>query len=70
VRAFQHHLVAHGLQASVRITRGRDISAACGQLGKADPDAARVEGTSIAAIRIRREGEGYDASRFAFDDIV
>jgi 23S rRNA (adenine2503-C2)-methyltransferase len=40
VKAFQHLLVTHGIQASVRITRGRDISAACGQLGKADPDAA------------------------------
>ena len=29
-----------------------------------------VEGQKIAAIRIRREGEGYDATRFAFDDIV
>ena len=70
VRAFQTHLVRHGLQASVRVTRGRDISAACGQLGKTDPTKALVEGQKIAAIRIRREGEGYDATRFAFDDIV
>ena len=34
VRAFQHHLVSRGVQASVRTTRGIDISAACGQLGK------------------------------------
>ncbi len=70
VKAFQHHLVTHGIQASVRVTRGRDISAACGQLGKADPTKSTVEEEKIAAIRIRREGEGYDASRFAFDDIV
>ncbi len=70
VKGFQHHLVTHGIQASVRVTRGRDISAACGQLGKADPDKARVDEDRIQAIRIRREGEGYDASRFAFDDIV
>ncbi len=70
VRDFQHHLVAHGLQASVRVTRGRDISAACGQLGKADPEASRVDDGRIVAIRIRREGEGYDTTRFAFDDIV
>ena len=70
VKAFQHHLVTHGIQASVRVTRGRDISAACGQLGKADESKSRVEGERIEAIRIRREGEGYDASRFAFDDIV
>jgi 23S rRNA (adenine2503-C2)-methyltransferase len=41
VRAFQHHLVTRGVQCSVRTTRGIDISAACGQLGKAD--AASVE---------------------------
>jgi 23S rRNA (adenine2503-C2)-methyltransferase len=41
VKAFQHHLVTRGVQCSVRTTRGIDISAACGQLGKAD--AASVE---------------------------
>lgn len=35
VKAFQHHLVSRGMQCSVRTTRGIDISAACGQLGKA-----------------------------------
>ena len=35
VKAFQHHLVTHGLSCSIRTTRGTDISAACGQLGKA-----------------------------------
>jgi 23S rRNA (adenine2503-C2)-methyltransferase len=35
VKAFQHRLVSHGVHCSVRTTRGRDISAACGQLGKA-----------------------------------
>lgn len=35
VHAFQDHLVRNGLSTSVRTTRGRDISAACGQLGKA-----------------------------------
>lgn len=34
VKAFQHHLVTRGLQCSIRAPRGRDISAACGQLGK------------------------------------
>jgi 23S rRNA (adenine2503-C2)-methyltransferase len=37
VKAFQHFLVTRGVQCSVRSTRGIDISAACGQLGKADP---------------------------------
>ncbi len=36
VRAFQHYMVSRGIQCSVRTTRGIDISAACGQLGKAD----------------------------------
>jgi 23S rRNA (adenine2503-C2)-methyltransferase len=35
VKQFQHILMQSGLQCSVRVTRGRDISAACGQLGKA-----------------------------------
>lgn len=35
VQAFQHYLVSRGIHCSVRVTRGRDISAACGQLGKA-----------------------------------
>lgn len=34
VHTFQDHLVRRGLSTSVRTTRGRDISAACGQLGK------------------------------------
>lgn len=62
VRAFQLHLVNHGLQASVRVTRGRDISAACGQLGKNDEDGTVEVGEKIAAIRIRRDGEGLDPS--------
>ena len=37
VDAFQTYLVSHGLQCSVRTTRGVDISAACGQLGKGAP---------------------------------
>ncbi len=35
VKAFQHYLVTRGIQCSIRSTRGLDISAACGQLGKA-----------------------------------
>ncbi len=35
VKRFQHHLVSRGINCSVRVTRGKDISAACGQLGKA-----------------------------------
>ncbi|MCB9762887.1 MAG: 23S rRNA (adenine(2503)-C(2))-methyltransferase RlmN [Alphaproteobacteria bacterium] len=47
VKAFQHHLVSNGISTSIRTTRGTDISAACGQLGKAAqglriPEAASV----------------------------
>ncbi|MCB9686960.1 MAG: 23S rRNA (adenine(2503)-C(2))-methyltransferase RlmN [Alphaproteobacteria bacterium] len=35
VKAFQHVLVSQGMSTSIRTTRGIDISAACGQLGKA-----------------------------------
>ncbi len=42
-RRFQNHLVARGIHCSVRTTRGLDISAACGQLGKADPGARITE---------------------------
>lgn len=34
VKAFQNHVVQGGIQCSIRSSRGRDISAACGQLGK------------------------------------
>lgn len=40
VKAFQHFLVSRGMNCSVRTTRGQDISAACGQLGKARQQAA------------------------------
>ena len=43
VKRFQNHLVARGIHCSVRTTRGLDISAACGQLGKADPGARITE---------------------------
>jgi len=36
VRAFHDYVMSHGIQCSVRITRGRDISAACGQLGRSE----------------------------------
>ncbi len=35
VKSFQHYLVSRGVNCSIRTTRGRDVSAACGQLGKA-----------------------------------
>ncbi len=50
VKAFQNHLVRSGVHCSVRTTKGRDISAACGQLGKAaERMAARLSPTGAAA---------------------
>ena len=40
VRDFQHYLISRGVHCSVRTTRGKDISAACGQLGKAKKEEA------------------------------
>ena len=34
VKSFQHHIVSNGVHCTIRRTRGIDISAACGQLGK------------------------------------
>ena len=45
VKDFQHYLVSRGVHCSVRATRGKDISAACGQLGKAkQEDAVQIGG--------------------------
>lgn len=48
VKAFQDYLVRRGTSCSVRTTRGVDISAACGQLGKAG-EQARERGWATAA---------------------
>jgi 23S rRNA (adenine2503-C2)-methyltransferase len=40
IAAFRAALAAHGVEATVRLTRGRDIAAACGQL--AAGEAARA----------------------------
>ncbi len=40
VKAFQHYFVSRGSNCSVRTTRGIDISAACGQLGKTEEQKA------------------------------
>jgi 23S rRNA (adenine2503-C2)-methyltransferase len=44
VKDFQHYLVSRGVQCSVRSTRGKDISAACGQLGKAKKEESQSIG--------------------------
>jgi 23S rRNA (adenine2503-C2)-methyltransferase len=42
-RAFQDYVVRRGIQTSVRVTRGLDIEAACGQLGRAMMEAGTRE---------------------------
>ena len=39
IDAFRAVLEEHGVRATVRLTRGRDIAAACGQLAAAVPGA-------------------------------
>ena len=53
IAAFKAVLEEHGLRATVRLTRGRDIDAACGQLarGRADAAARRTPRRSAAAAR-------------------
>ncbi len=46
---FQDHLVQRGFHTSVRRTRGRDISAACGQLGGAEHLARQLRGSDVRA---------------------
>lgn len=46
VKSFQHYFMSRGLACHVRTTRGIDISAACGQLGKARQQAAELGLTS------------------------
>ncbi|MBX2800934.1 MAG: 23S rRNA (adenine(2503)-C(2))-methyltransferase RlmN [Myxococcales bacterium] len=42
VKGFQHFLINRGMGCTVRTTRGLDISAACGQLGKAEAAAMQA----------------------------
>jgi 23S rRNA (adenine2503-C2)-methyltransferase len=42
IAAFRAALEEHGLRATVRLTRGRDIDAACGQLAAGQPDPRAV----------------------------
>ena len=42
IQRFWNWLVEHGVSASVRRSRGRDISAACGQLRYAEQPTARL----------------------------
>ena len=59
IAAFKAVLEEHGMRATVRLTRGRDIDAACGQLA-----AARARSSGIAPPPRRRwRGAGARGSR-------
>ncbi len=53
IAAFRHALESRGVPVTVRLTRGRDIDAACGQLaaraGQAGPDAERAGLREVSA---------------------
>ncbi len=49
IEAFREELEHHGIDATVRLTRGRDIAAACGQLAAGAGAAAAPAGPAAAA---------------------
>jgi 23S rRNA (adenine2503-C2)-methyltransferase len=51
IDAFKSVLDAAGIPATVRLTRGRDIAAACGQLAAGGPPASRVRGSAGGSRR-------------------
>jgi 23S rRNA (adenine2503-C2)-methyltransferase len=56
IDAFRAELERHGLSATVRLTRGREIAAACGQLaaGGVEPVAARAPAPDGADVPVAR----------------
>ena len=72
IDAFRDALEARGLRATIRLTRGRDIDAACGQLAaKArGPGAGRSRAVSMPAeipIRIAEPEDAADVARLLHD---
>jgi hypothetical protein len=60
---FQEHLLAAGLNATIRRSRGRDIQAACGQLALATASLATVSHAGAPAANAPRPGSGAVAKR-------
>jgi len=52
VQQFQNYLLQHGISAFVRQSRGRDISAACGQLRFAERSTKRLTGQASQATML------------------
>jgi len=48
IAAFREALEQRGVRATVRLTRGRDIDAACGQLAAADATADRPAAAAVS----------------------
>ncbi len=69
VQQFQNYLLQHGISAFVRQSRGRDISAACGQLRFAERTTKRLTGQASQATMpspLAAQGEqGCETSRAA-----
>src|SRR2546425_712641 len=69
VQQFQQYLLQHGISAFVRQSRGRDISAACGQLQFAERTTKRLTGQASQATMpspLAAQGEqGCETSRAA-----
>ena len=63
VKAFQHYLVSRGMSCSIRTTRGTDISAACGQLGRRPTTGAWPRSDHALVRRIRRRRGRSDRNR-------
>jgi 23S rRNA (adenine2503-C2)-methyltransferase len=56
VRGFRSELAACGVNATIRVTRGADIDAACGQLAaSASASAGPSDGSSRQPVRLARE---------------
>jgi 23S rRNA (adenine2503-C2)-methyltransferase len=52
IEAFRARLVERGVPATVRLTRGRDIAAACGQLAAGGAAREAGDGRSAPAVRV------------------
>jgi 23S rRNA (adenine2503-C2)-methyltransferase len=62
IGAFRHELERAGVPVTVRLTRGRDIEAACGQLAAA-PRVRRRSASASSSAQARRRASGAPRSR-------
>ena len=50
IAAFRTALEEHGVEVTVRLTRGREIAAACGQLAAGAPAGSEADANSVASV--------------------